>query len=34
MAPEQIRGLAADARADLFSFGCVLYELTPNFHPA
>ena len=27
MAPEQVRGLAADYRADLFAFGAVLYEM-------
>jgi eukaryotic-like serine/threonine-protein kinase len=34
MAPEQLQGREADARSDIFAFGCVLYEMlsgTPAF---
>jgi eukaryotic-like serine/threonine-protein kinase len=27
MSPEQVRGLAADSRADIFAFGAILYEM-------
>ena len=32
MAPEQLQGQPADARSDIFAFGCVLYELLSGTH--
>ena len=33
MAPEQLEGKEADARADIFAFGILLYEMLAGVHP-
>jgi eukaryotic-like serine/threonine-protein kinase len=33
MSPEQVQGLPVDHRADIFAFGCVLYELISGRRP-
>ena len=33
MSPEQVKGQTADARSDIFSLGCVLYEMVAGRQP-
>lgn len=33
MSPEQVRGMQADHRSDIFGFGCVMYEMLSGHRP-